>query len=55
MLTYDYLAGFLVLICGFAVIVDIATQRHDERPIDAEDYPETETRIDQRYRQADGQ
>jgi hypothetical protein len=52
MLTYDYLAGFLVLFCGFAVIVDIALKRDDERPIDAEDYPETETRIDQRLRNA---
>lgn len=51
-MTYGIVAGFLVFICGLAIIVDQATQRHDERPIDAEDYPETETRIEQRFRRA---
>lgn len=55
MLTYDYLAGFLVLIVGAAIVIDAALRCHDERPIDADDYPEIEPRIDQRFRQADGQ
>jgi hypothetical protein len=55
MLTYDYLAGFLILIVGAAIIVDAALARHDERPIDAEDFPEVEPRLDQRFRQAEGQ
>lgn len=52
MLTYDYLAGFLILICGLALIVDVALDRYDARPIDAEDFPEVERRIDQRFRDA---
>lgn len=52
MLTYDYLAGYLILICGLAIIVDLALSQYDERPIDAEDFPEVERRIDQRFRDA---
>jgi hypothetical protein len=55
MLSYGIVAGFLVFVCGLAIIVDQATRRHDERPIDAEDYPECGMRVDQRFRQADGQ
>lgn len=54
-MSYDFLAGILVLFCGLAIIVDRALDRHDARPIDADDYPEVEPRIDQRFRQADGQ
>jgi hypothetical protein len=52
MLTYDYLAGFLILLCGVAIIVDRALSNYDSRPIDADDLPEVETRPDQRFRQA---
>jgi hypothetical protein len=54
-MTYGIVAGFLVFVCGLAIIVDQATKRYDARPIDDEDYPECEMRVDQRFRQADGQ
>ena len=54
MLTYDYLAGFMILICGLAIIVDRALANYDSRPIDSEDLPEVETTRDQRFRQFEG-
>ena len=52
MFSYGIVAGFLVFVCGLAIIVDVATKRYDARPIDDDDYPEAETRIDQLLRNA---
>ncbi|MDO9364641.1 MAG: hypothetical protein Q7T60_17065 [Sphingopyxis sp.] len=52
MTAYDRVALILLFFIGLSIIVDRALANYDSRPIDDEDLPEAETRIDQRLRQA---
>lgn len=55
MLTYDFLAGFLILIVGVAIIVDRALANYDSRPFgDDDQYAVNEDRRtpEQIYREA---
>lgn len=54
-MSYDLFAICAVLIGGLCIIIWQAVEQYDARPIDADDYPEVEPRIDQLFRQADGQ
>lgn len=51
----DLFAICAVLIGGLCIIIWQAVEQYDSRPLDADDYPEAEPHLDQRFRQADGQ
>ena len=54
-MSYDLFAICAVVIGGVCIVIWQAVENYDSRPLDAEDFPEVDTRPDQRFRQADGQ